>query len=865
MPNDENNGISIDDVQDHSDDVLGEIYSKRVSPSDIVVDNETGFKYVKNQILLSAHIGVDRLTIEKMVSELDARIVGYIELTNDYQLEFIENKTLEETTALIEWVCKSSYVSNCSLNYFIENENDSEMPWEDALYTDDIKAWNKGGKTAYGTGAQIRDEGSLLCKTGDNWGLKALNIPAAWQIANHDNSVRIGIYDHGFAIEHEDLSFEKQYNNDLEILDDRSHGTHVAGIIAAKHNKIGIAGVSTNAGLVTYTYDGKGFDTMKEKVAFATLIGNHVKVINYSQTTGYELAYAASNVNAKKHITAMRNVEALKSDMEEFFLKLYDMGYDFNIVTSAGNTNGKRFIEDDFRVYGYLEVKRDNSSGKKDVDVLAEYNSALNAITDPRLKQRIIVVGAVAHNAKENNTLAEFSIDSASNLGDRVDVVAPGFEILSTVPVSYPYTEIAGYALLSGTSMAAPYITGIIALMYQSNPELSAEDAKRIVCDRDNFAQVIEFKGANYYMPDAEKCVRAALDLKDVDEQEENKENGIVIGKIRLSDGKESGVVQVFLTENDLTAPMKNDTFEFSTTSDGTFVCSVPEGTYKMSIQKQGYLPYLAWNVEVISEETNNLGTIELARVPSMMRLKGKVYHAGKGIPEATVRVRQGFRNKEGDYLLDEDGAIIEVYSDEEGYFEMEILEGEYTFEFTKDGYAPEYNNIRMELDANGRQTIEREIEVVYKYEDSYRIVLEWNKNSVTDLDICASVIAYGRNVARVSAKSHDNWLVHPEMRVIKDAKTGAETETILIAESEYILHEDRIYLAISVSDEYCRYGTTSGLHYDLGATIYLYKGDKLLQVFKAPRSIDRRVWYAFNIKEGDRIEVVNINTDAEP
>ncbi len=142
---------------------------------------------------------------------------------------------------------------------------------------------------------------------------------------------------------------------------------------------------------------------------------------------------------------------------------------------------------------------------------------------------------------------------------------------------------------------------------------------------------------------------------------------------------------------------------------------------------------------------------------------------------------------------------------------------------------------------------------------------MEWNKNSVTDLDICASVIAYGRNAARVSAKSHDNWLVHPEMRVIKDAKTGAETETILIAESEYILHEDRIYLAISVSDEYCRYGTTSGLHYDLGATIYLYKGDKLLQVFKAPRSIDRRVWYAFNIKEGDRIEVVNINTDAEP
>ena len=39
----------------------------------------------------------------------------------------------------------------------------------------------------------------------------------------------------------------------------------------------------------------------------------------------------------------------------------------------------------------------------------------------------------------------------------------------------------------------------------------------------------------------------------------------------------------------------------------------------------------------------------------------------------------------------------------------------------------------------------------------------------------------------------------------------------------------------------------------------------KLLQVFEVPRDIDRRVWYAFNIKEGDRIEVVNRNTDAIP
>lgn len=388
---------------------------------------------------------------------------------------------------------------------------------------------------------------------------------------------------------------------------------------------------------------------------------------------------------------------------------------------------------------------------------------------------------------------------------------------------------------------------------------------KQIICaDENSIGSYTDSMGVTRNMPDAEKCVRAALEMKNGEQPANHKENGIVIGKIQLSDGSESGIVKVLLTENNLSTPKENDTYEFSATTNGTVVCSVPEGSYKLVIQKEGYASFTIWDVEVKSEETNNLGVIELTKNPLLMQLKGWIYHLQQGIPGATIRIRQGLRNKTGEYMKDGNGVEIEAFSDENGYYDVEILEGEYTFEFSKDGYASEYVSVRMESDETGKQTIERNVDVMYKYDEVYIIVLDWRYSSV-DLDIAASVISYGRNAARVQPKKNDNWLTYPDIRVIKDVKDGSESEIILIANADKILDGDNIYLAISVSDDGCRQGTFLGLHYATNAKISLYKGERLLQVFEVPSDIDRKVWYAFNIKEGDKIEVVNRNTDLIP
>ena len=66
---------------------------------------------------------------------------------------------------------------------------------------------------------------------------------------------------------------------------------------------------------------------------------------------------------------------------------------------------------------------------------------------------------------------------SFSNYGKaQVDVFAPGVDVLSTVPNGT-------YERLSGTSMAAPVVTGLAALLMAYHPELRAADVKRIILE----------------------------------------------------------------------------------------------------------------------------------------------------------------------------------------------------------------------------------------------------------------------------------------------------------------------------------------------------------------------------------------------
>jgi len=83
-----------------------------------------------------------------------------------------------------------------------------------------------------------------------------------------------------------------------------------------------------------------------------------------------------------------------------------------------------------------------------------------------------IVVGATDQEGKRSDF---------SNYGKLVDVSAPGSSIMSTVDLGTTVSKGAGYTEYDGTSMAAPQVAGIIALMKSVDPSLNAERAKQIL------------------------------------------------------------------------------------------------------------------------------------------------------------------------------------------------------------------------------------------------------------------------------------------------------------------------------------------------------------------------------------------------
>ena len=110
--------------------------------------------------------------------------------------------------------------------------------------------------------------------------------------------------------------------------------------------------------------------------------------------------------------------------------------------------------------------------------VVAAGNSSVPASTFvPANCDGVIVVAATNDLGKQ----AEFS-----NYGDVVDIAAPGENIVSTMNDGDTGVGSPIYALKSGTSMAAPFVAGIVALMLSVDPSLTPTDVEARITDQSN-------------------------------------------------------------------------------------------------------------------------------------------------------------------------------------------------------------------------------------------------------------------------------------------------------------------------------------------------------------------------------------------
>lgn len=205
------------------------------------------------------------------------------------------------------------------------------------------------------------------------------------------------------------------------VLDDDTdyHGTHVAGIIAANgNNGIGISGVAPQVRIMPLKIlDNAGYGDMAGIVA----------------AVEYAIAKGASIINAS--YTYPQFCETTEADPAELEVLKAAEKAGLLVVAAAGN--------------------------------YACNNDKLPFYPASHRLPNIISVGAIT------------PIDSYaifSNRGENsVHIAAPGVNILSTIlsSVTGYYSSLTGYELLSGTSMAAPAVTGIAALVKAAHPEYS--------------------------------------------------------------------------------------------------------------------------------------------------------------------------------------------------------------------------------------------------------------------------------------------------------------------------------------------------------------------------------------------------------
>ncbi len=217
---------------------------------------------------------------------------------------------------------------------------------------------------------------------------------------------------------------ERHYGNADVMGPDAKHGTHVAGIIGAvRGNSLGIDGVDGGIGAVKIMSvrtvpDG---DERDKDVANAIryAVDNGANVINMSFGKGYS-PYKGAVDEAVKYADA----------------------------------------------HGVLMV---HAAGNEGADLAVSANFPTPVFQGGSRAQSWIEVGASSW--KGLDSLAT----SFSNYGkELVDVFAPGEDILSTVPGG-------GYERESGTSMAAPVVSGLAAMLMSYYPNLTAADVKRII------------------------------------------------------------------------------------------------------------------------------------------------------------------------------------------------------------------------------------------------------------------------------------------------------------------------------------------------------------------------------------------------
>ncbi len=354
------------------------------------------------------------------------------------------------------------------------------------------------------------------------WGLFAIRFHEIAASVLPSSAPMIAVVDTGVDYNHPDLKGKvtkgpDYVDGDMDPMDTTGHGTHVAGIAAAlTDNGVGVAGVSGRSAVLAIRVGNYWIPTFAGAAGIVYAADQSaVKVINLSWGGPYQDLYIPD---------AIQYAAVTKGKL---------------VVAAAGNWN----------------------------TVAPMY---------PAAYPNVLAVGATeAYGSSWCPRQVDVRKACFSNYGPYVDIAAPGFWILSTVPGGE-------YGAYSGTSMAAPYVAGAAALVWGKWPTLTRQQVGDLLVSTAR-PGIAEDACEGHAFPsevghlDVYGAFAARMAMPPA--------GGALLGLVVDAN--------TGLPLGGATVTAKSGTISRSATtrSDGTFtITSLPEGWYKVTASKSGYI-----------------------------------------------------------------------------------------------------------------------------------------------------------------------------------------------------------------------------------------------------------------------------------
>ena len=295
-----------------------------------------------------------------------------------------------------------------------------------------------------------------------NWGAETMHAREAGAVSVERAPVTVAVVDSGVEDTHPDLAGRVDTERSVKCSvngvatqdfygwrDEFYHGTHVAGIIAANHNGIGIDGIAPEAAIVAIqaTNDNRLIYPEYVTCAFMWAASHGVDIVNNSYSMDPWVYWSPTDPEQAAGLeAATRSIT-------------YAQGKGLAVIAAAGNEGVS------------IDNPTIDNGSPTDAPASTKGRSVEGGIRVPSMLDGVAQVSAVAqaYNVKPGLSLARADF---SNYGTTIDFAAPGDQIYSTAPLLF---YVSGYAVADGTSMATPHVAGVAALLQSVHPEYTGD------------------------------------------------------------------------------------------------------------------------------------------------------------------------------------------------------------------------------------------------------------------------------------------------------------------------------------------------------------------------------------------------------